>query len=314
MSKSKGNVVVPTEILDKFGADAVRWRAAMARPGPGLAVRRDPDEGRPPAGDEGPQRLEVRPRRRRRDRASTRSRSPSRSTARCSAGSPRWSPSATDAFEAYDYTTALETAEKFFWEFCDDYLELVKERAYDEEGGAATVSAKADPRDRPRRPAAAARAVPALRDRGGLVVVAATGLDPPRRLADRRRARLGRRDRRRSRSTRSPPPWSASAARSRTPRSRCAPSCPGWRSAGPQALVARRRARRRRPAPDRQDRRRPGVHRRRAAPPRSPSTPSSRPSRAEPGQRGQRAQCRPRWPPPPWPSPWPRRGPRRGQP
>ena len=53
----------------KYGADAVRWRAAMARPGTGLAVRRDPDEGRPPAGDEGAQRLEVRPRRRRRDRA-----------------------------------------------------------------------------------------------------------------------------------------------------------------------------------------------------------------------------------------------------
>ena len=107
MSKSKGNVVVPTDILDKYGADAVRWRAAMARAGPGLAVRRDPDEGRPPAGDEGPERVEVRARRRRRDqrqpvrglragrlraaRQARRGRSPRRPTrSRPTTTRPRW--------------------------------------------------------------------------------------------------------------------------------------------------------------------------------------------------------------------------------
>ena len=51
---------------DRHPREVRRRRGALAgrdgRPGPGLAVRRDPDEGRPPAGDEGAQRLEVRAR------------------------------------------------------------------------------------------------------------------------------------------------------------------------------------------------------------------------------------------------------------
>jgi len=145
MSKSKGNAVTPLDLLKEHGTDAVRYWATSARLGVDTAFdlaqikigRRLAikilNAGRfvlgfePPApdgGDRGQPITEPIDRALLQRLASV--------VERC-----------TRALDGYDHAAALEQAERFFWFFCDDYLELVKARAYGEHGPAAAYSAVA---------------------------------------------------------------------------------------------------------------------------------------------------------------------------
>ena len=137
MSKSKGNVVVPTELLEKHSPDAVRYWAASARPGTDTAF----DVAQMKVG----RRLAIKLLNASRfalgfavDRESGRTTlSDPRDVTEAIdtamiAGLSSLVTDATSAFEEFDYARALERTEGWFWAFCDDYLELVKARAYGE--------------------------------------------------------------------------------------------------------------------------------------------------------------------------------------
>jgi valyl-tRNA synthetase len=143
MSKSRGNVITPLPLLESHGADGIRYWATSGRPGVDTAA----DEGQMKVG----RRLAIKLLNA--SRFALARLGPEAATGAGTVTAPldlamvrRLSEvvvDATAAFESYDYARALERTEVFFWAFCDDYLELVKARAYEDSATPGPTSARA---------------------------------------------------------------------------------------------------------------------------------------------------------------------------
>ncbi|MGO4342241.1 valine--tRNA ligase [Pedococcus sp. 2YAF34] len=152
MSKSKGNVVTPEDVVKEHSADAVRYWAASGRLGADAAY----DTGQMKVG----RRLAIKVLNASKFALSFGEAEPAVTDGGEVEGNLSAAVTnpldvamlaelrdvvakATAGFEAWDHTRALETTETFFWTFCDDYLELVKDRAYGGQGEEAAASARA---------------------------------------------------------------------------------------------------------------------------------------------------------------------------
>ena len=136
MSKSKGNVVTPRALLDEFGSDGARYWAASARPGTDTAF----DLGQMKVG----RRLAIKLLNASRF-ALLQAEPQGTITAPTDRGMltmlARLVAESTTQLDGYDYARVLERVERFFWSFCDDYLELVKSRRYGDGTPAGAASA-----------------------------------------------------------------------------------------------------------------------------------------------------------------------------
>jgi valyl-tRNA synthetase len=136
MSKSKGNVVTPLALLEEHGSDGVRYWAANGRPGSDTTF----DPGQMKVG----RRLATKIL-----NASKFALLQTEPNGEVTAALDksmllnlaRLVTAATTRLDEYDYTSALSEIEKSFWNFCDDYIELVKARRYGDFGPDSASSA-----------------------------------------------------------------------------------------------------------------------------------------------------------------------------